>query len=208
MNADRIQTVYNERADRYDATVGRAENLMLGDFRQQFGALLSGRSLEIGVGSGLNLPYYTDAVTHAVGADLSTGMMDIAHERGRTLGQPIALVQADAERLPFPDAAFDTVAVSLVLCTIPDPERALREMMRVCVSDGRIVLLEHVLSPHALVALLERLLTPLQSRAIGCHFDRKTIDTARRVGMDVESEQSRRLGIFRLVVARPAPVSP
>jgi ubiquinone/menaquinone biosynthesis C-methylase UbiE len=203
MNASRIRSIYDARARRYDRTVGLAENLMLGDFRQRFGALMTGRTLEIGVGSGLNLPHYTPAVAACVGLDLSAGMLAVAQERAASLGLPIRLVQGDAERLPFADSAFDTVGVSLALCTVPDPARALREMSRVCRPDGRIVLLEHVLSPHLPVAALERLLTPLQVRTIGCHLDRETIETARREGLRVESEEARRLGVFRLAVARP-----
>ena len=205
MQLSRIREVYDERARRYDATVGRAENLMLGDFRRQFGALMAGRALEVGVGSGLNLPYYTAAVRSCTGLDVSAGMLTVAGERAATLRLPMTLVQGDAQRLPFQDGAFDTVGVSLALCTVPDPERALRELSRVCAVEGSIVLLEHVLSPHWPVAVLERAMTPLQARAIGCHLDRETIDLARRVGLRIESEQARRLGVFRLAVARPAP---
>lgn len=203
MNIKGIRRTYDDRARRYDATVGRAENLMLGDFRRQFGALMVGETLEIGVGSGLNLPWYTASVRWCAGLDLSTGMMDVARERAARLGLPMRFVQGDAQQLPFPDGAFDTVGVSLALCTVPNPEQALREMARVCRPAGRIVLLEHVLSPYWPVSLLERAMTPLQSRAIGCHFDRETIETARRAGLQIESEQTRRLGVFRLAVARP-----
>jgi ubiquinone/menaquinone biosynthesis C-methylase UbiE len=207
MNVSRIREVYDERARRYDATVGRAENLMLGDFRRRFGAMMTGDTLEIGVGSGLNLPYYpAPAAIHTHTAmDLSTGMMDVARERAAVSGLPVRFVHGDAQRLPFRDHTFDTVGVSLVLCTVPDPARALREMRRVCKPEGKIVLLEHVLSHHWPVALIERVMTPLQARAIGCHLDRETIETARRAGLRIESEQVRRLGIFRLAVARPGP---
>ena len=96
-----------------------------------------------------------------------------------------------------------TVAISLALCTIPHPDAALREMARVCRLDGRIVLLEHVLSPWFPVATAERLLSPLQERAMGCHLDRDTIGLARSLGFTIEEEQQRILGVFRLVVATP-----
>ena len=72
-------------------------------------------------------PFYSPAVTRAVGVDLSWEMLQHAGERALHLGIPVALVQADAEALPFPDASFDTVAISLALCTIPDPVKALLE---------------------------------------------------------------------------------
>ncbi|MFM9105471.1 MAG: class I SAM-dependent methyltransferase [Chloroflexota bacterium] len=203
MRLDRIRRVYDERARRYDATIGRAEAMMLGDFRRQFGALMTGATLEVGVGSGLNLPHYPAGAGPHAAIDLSAGMLEVARERAATLGLAVLFAQGDAQRLPFPDATFDTVGVSLALCTIPDPERALREMRRVCRPAGKVVLLEHVLSPLWPVALLERAMTPLQARAIGCHLDRKTLETARAAGLRIESEQSRRLGVFRLAVARP-----
>lgn len=202
-NADRIRGIYDRRAGEYDASVGRAEGVLLGDFRRRFGRLLAGEVLEVGVGSGLNLPHYGDGVTRAVGIDLSAGMLRVARRRAADLAMPVVLVQADATRLPLPDAAFDTVAIALALCTVPDPGAALREAARVCRPGGRVVLLEHVLSPAAPVALLQRLVSPLQERAIGCCLTRRTIDEARALGFAVESEETRLFGVFRLVVTRP-----
>ncbi|MGH2559543.1 MAG: class I SAM-dependent methyltransferase [Thermomicrobiales bacterium] len=203
MKRRHLQATYDEHASTYDSSVGRGERLFLGDFRQRFGAELRGETLEVAVGSGLNLPYYTDAMTRAVAVDLSQGMIGIATERARTLGRQIDFAQMDAQRLAFPDNSFDTVAISLSLCTVPDPVAALQEMARVCRPEGRIVLLEHVLSPVPPVAWLERLLSPLQERYIGCHLNRRTIETARSMGFHVESERRRVAGVFRLVVARP-----
>jgi hypothetical protein len=76
-------------------------------------------------------------------------------------------------------------------------------MARVCRPEGRVVLLEHVLSPVWPVAALERLWSPFQERAIGCHLTRRTIETAGELGFAIESERSRFCGVFRLVVARP-----
>jgi ubiquinone/menaquinone biosynthesis C-methylase UbiE len=200
---DRIRRIYDERAATYDRSLGLAERMVLGDLRREFGALLQGQSLEVGIGSGLNLPFYTAAVTHATGVDLSLGMLRQARRRAVALGLDVALAQANAEALPFPDASFDTVAISLALCTIPRPASALRELARVCRPHGRIVLLEHVLSPLRPVALALRALSPLQERAMGCHLDRETLDTARGLGFQIASERQRLFGVFRLVVARP-----
>ena len=200
---DRIRTIYDRKAASYDCAVGRSERLMLGDLRRRFGAELRGRTLEVAIGSGLNLPYYTGAATRTVGIDLSAGMLEQARSRAAELGRALDLLQMDAQRLAFRDGSFDTVAISLSLCTGPDPAAALREMARVCRPEGKIVLLEHVLSPVWLVAILERLLAPLQERYIGCHLDRQTFDLAKQLGFSVESEQERLAGVFRLAVARP-----
>src|SRR3954447_4849985 len=113
---ERIRRLYDDRAATYDRSLGIGDRLLLGRFRQAFGALLAGETIEVGIGSGLNIPFYSPAVTRAVGADLSPEMLRHAHERAAHHCIPFTLVRADAETLPFPDAAFDTVAISLALC--------------------------------------------------------------------------------------------
>ncbi len=200
---ERIRRLYDDRAATYDRSVGIVERLLLGRFRQAYGALLSGEILEVGVGSGLNIHFYSPDVTRAVGVDLSREMMRYAQERASHLGIPFALVQADAEALPFPDATFDTVAISLALCTIPDPVKALLELGRVCRARGRIVMLEHVRSTARPLAAMQRALSPLNERAIGCHLDRDTFGLARSLGFSIDETQSRLFDSVRLVVARP-----
>jgi ubiquinone/menaquinone biosynthesis C-methylase UbiE len=200
---ERIRRLYDDRAATYDRSVGFAERLLLGRFRQAYGALLSGETIEVGVGSGLNIPFYLAAVTRGVGVDLSREMLRHARDRTSHLGIPFALVQADAESLPFPDATFDTVAISLALCTIPDPVKALLELGRVCRPNGRIVMLEHVRSTARPLAAMQRLLSPLNERAIGCHLDRDTFGLARSLGFSIDDAQTRLFDAVRLVVARP-----
>jgi ubiquinone/menaquinone biosynthesis C-methylase UbiE len=200
---ERIRRLYDERAATYDRSLGIGERLLLGRFRHAYGALLRGETIEVGVGSGLNIPFYSPAVTSVVGVDLSIEMLRLAQERASHLGIPVALVQADAESLPFPDAAFDTVAISLALCTIPDPVKALRELGRVCRPRGRIVMLEHVRSTARPLAALQRALSPLNERAIGCHLDRDTFDLARSLGFSIDETESRFFNSVQLVVARP-----
>src|SRR5215213_7728717 len=130
---ERIRRLYDDRAATYDRSLG--------------------------IGSGLNIPFYSAAVTRAVGVDLSQEMLRHAAERAADLGIPFALVQADAEALPFPDAAFDTVAISLALCTIPDPVKTLQELARICRPRGRIVMLEHVRSTVRPLAAVQRALS-------------------------------------------------
>ncbi len=200
---ERIRRLYDDRAATYDRSIGFAERLLLGRFRHAYGALLRGETIEVGIGTGLNVPFYSAAVTRAVGVDLSLEMLRLASERAAHLSIPFALVQADAEALPFPDAAFDTVAISLALCTIPDPIKALRELGRICRPRGRIVMLEHVRSTARPLAALQRALSSLNERAIGCHLDRDTIDLARSLGLSIDETQRRLFDSVQLVVARP-----
>jgi len=200
---ERIRRLYDDRAATYDRSLGIAERIMLGQLRQAYGALLRGETLEVGVGSGLNIPFYSPDVTRAVGVDLSEEMLRYARERASQLDIPFTLVRADAEALPFPDASFDTVAISLALCTIPDPAKALLELGRVCRPGGRIVMLEHVRSTARPLAALQRVLSPLNERAIGCHLDRDTFGLVRSLGFLIDETHSRLFDSVRLVVARP-----
>jgi ubiquinone/menaquinone biosynthesis C-methylase UbiE len=200
---ERIRRLYDDRAATYDRSLGIVERIMLGRFRQAYGALLRGETIEVGVGSGLNIPFYSPDVTRLVGVDLSEEMLRHAHERAENLGIPFTLVQANAEALPFPDATFDTVAISLALCTIPDPAKALLELGRVCRPGGRIVMLEHVRSTARPLAALQRVLSPFNERAVGCHLDRDTFGLARSLGFSIDETQSRLFDAVQLVVAHP-----
>ena len=200
---ERIRRLYDDRAATYDRLFGIVERVLLGSFRETYGALLQGETIEVGVGSGLNIPYYSPDVTRVVGVDLSREMLLLAGKRAASLHGPFALVQSDAAALPFTDASFDTVAISLALCTIPNPRTALLELARVCRSSGRIVMLEHVRSTARPVAALQHLLSPLNERAAGCHLDRDTFGLARSLGFSFDETQSRLFAAVRLAVGRP-----
>jgi ubiquinone/menaquinone biosynthesis C-methylase UbiE len=205
----RVAAIYDRLAPDYDRMEGAVERTLMGrSMRAALGAELRGSVLEVAIGSGRNLPFYSEAVTSVVGVDLSAGMLAEARRAGVEAGRPVTLARMDAEGLAFPAATFDTVVTSLSLCTVADPARALREMARVCKPDGRIVLLEHVRSPVPPLAWLQRLLAPLQVRAMGCHLDRETIALVRDLGFTVLSERRRFFGVFRLVVARPPRSAP
>jgi ubiquinone/menaquinone biosynthesis C-methylase UbiE len=205
MKTEQIQDVYDQHAPTYDRSSRLTERLVVDALRQEFGQQMRGTTLEIAIGSGLSLPYYSPDVTRAVGIDLSAGMLAEARKRARSLGREIELIQMDAERLAFPDNAFDTAGISLALCTVPRPEVALAEIARVCKPDGTALFLEHVRSPHWPVYAVERMISPSQERSVGCSWVRDTVGSIRQAGFQVRSDQSRLLGIFRLVVATPPP---
>ena len=205
----RIARIYDSRAAHWDEREIRAENAFVGDgFRDGVATELHGDVLEVGVGVGETLrrlrSHGSSGVTSYTGVDISTGMLGQASRYKAAMPFPVALHQANAESLAmFGDGTFDTVTGSLVLCTVPDQEAALREMARVAKPDGKIVLLEHVLSPNPLVKPVMRIAAPLQVRAMGCHIDRRTDQTIRKLGFRIEQDRSRVFGIFHLIVARP-----
>jgi SAM-dependent methyltransferase len=134
--------------------------------------LARGRVLEIGIGTGRNLEYYDETkIAKIVGLDLE--LHRLAQKRLRRRGVSVELVAMTAERIPFPEASFDTVLSTYSLCTIPDPEAALREIRRVLAPDGLFIFCEHGLSPDASVRRWQDRLTPLWSRFTGgCHLNR------------------------------------
>jgi ubiquinone/menaquinone biosynthesis C-methylase UbiE len=203
---DRVATIYDDIAPTWDQRQGLVERRFMGQaMRVALANALQGEVLDVGVGTGptLRLAAGNRNITSFTGIDLSEGMLEQARRASPQPAVPVTLRTMNAEQLDFPDATFDTVTTSLTLCTVPDPARALSEMARVCREDGRIVLLEHVRAPNRVIAWLQRKLTPLQVRMLGCHFDRPTDKLVRDLGFQVEREATRFFGIFRLIVAHP-----
>lgn len=144
-----------------------------------------GRVLEIGIGAGANLPHYGRDVTEIVGIEPDAAMLDRARNTaaGLSLAAPLTLAVGDAQALDFPDESFDTVLMCLVLCTIPDPLKALQEARRVLKPGGQVIFLEHVRSPDAAVARWQDRLTPAwKVLGCGCHLNRDTAATFKEAG--------------------------
>ena len=134
----------------------------------------TGRVLEIGIGTGLNLAFYDRAkVERLVGIDPATEMHALARKRSQRLGLPVELLQLSAEELPVQSGSFDTVICTYTLCSVSSPDQALREMRRVLRPGGKLLFAEHGLAPDAPVAKWQARLEPYWSRiAGGCHLTR------------------------------------
>jgi len=133
-----------------------------------------GRVLELGIGSGLNLPFYdASRVERIYGVDPAVGMHRLARKRAARIGIPVETVPLVVEQIGADDNSFDTVVVTFTLCTIPDPVSALREVHRVLRPAGEVLFCEHGLAPDAGVRRWQERLTPLwMPLAGGCHLDR------------------------------------
>jgi len=154
------------------------------------------------VGTGRNLPFYPSGC-QLWGVDLSPEMLGRARERARRLGRKVEFREMDLENLDFPDDSFDTVVSSFVLCTTPDPVRALREISRVCRPEGEMLLLEHGLSSCRFLSRLQRWARPAHLRRFACHLDREAEELARRAGLEVREARRWGWGIIRFLVAGP-----
>ena len=134
---------------------------------------LSGEVLEVGFGSGLNMPYYPPAVQRVRAVDPSAVARKLAAERVAASTVPVEYIGVDAQALPLEDASVDYVVSVLTLCTIPAVDRALAEIRRVLRPAGAFHFMEHGLSPEETVARWQHRLTPLQRRVFGgCHLSR------------------------------------
>lgn len=151
-------------------------------------AEVRGDTLEVGIGTGLNLPHYPDGLTHLTAVDSNPGMLRQLERKLPDSRIQVDFRQASVADLPFPDDQFDTVVSTHVLCSVVDRAAALREIIRVLKPDGRFVFLEHGLSPDPSVANWQKRLNGIQKRfAVGCLLDVPVKDELQAAGFAFES---------------------
>jgi ubiquinone/menaquinone biosynthesis C-methylase UbiE len=143
-------------------------------FRQRVVGAAEGRVLEVGAGSGLNLPLYGPGVSSVLALDASSELLAMARERAAATSVPVEFLEASAEAIPIDNSSIDTVVTTWTLCTIADAQRALAEARRVLKPGGALLFVEHGRAPEADVARWQDRLDPLWSRmAGGCHLNRR-----------------------------------
>jgi len=157
---DFVEGVYDKLAKVYDLTFGPALHPGRLQAIQRMDIQPGERVLEVGVGTGINLSLYPKHCT-VTGIDFSSSMLEIARERAaRKEIRNMRLLQMDAGDLKFADGSFDIVYAPYLISVVPDPVKVAQEMHRVCRSGGRIIFLNHFLSPNALLSRVERLISP------------------------------------------------
>ena len=173
--------------------------------RQKLWSLVQGpRVLEVGVGTGKNMPLWPHAV-EMTAIDLTPGMLAIARQRAAALNLKADLRLGDVQALEFPDASFDTAVATCVFCSVPDPVLGLRELKRVVRPGGQLVLLEHMRSPHQVVGKAMDVLNPLVVRVMGANINRRTVENVQAAGWSIEQADEGLGGIIKLIVARSSP---
>jgi ubiquinone/menaquinone biosynthesis C-methylase UbiE len=198
---ERVRQIQDKGAPGYDRQMRFFDKVLFAGGREWACSHASGEILEIAVGTGRNLPHYPPDA-RLTGIEFSPEMLEIAHRRVEELGRKADLRLGDAQALEFDDESFDTVIITLALCTIPDDRKATSEARRVLRPGGRLVLLEHVRSPVLAVRAVQRALDPLAVRFEADHLVRDPLDYLADEGFEIESVLRSKWGIVERVLAR------
>ena len=193
---------YDKIARLYDAVIDR---LIPNDWREKATRYAYGNVLEVGVGTGLNLPFYTDSCLNILGIDVSFGMLELAKEKANLSKIPVELKEMDIQNTSLESCTFDSVLSSFVLCTVPDSERGLSECQRILKPGGRLILLEHMSSRKPLLKYLMNFFNPLTVMLLGDHITRETNILVTKTGFIIREEINLLSDVVRLIVAeKPA----
>lgn len=163
----------------------RQRNLIA--YRRRVISAADGRVLEIGIGSGLNLPLYSGNTKQVIGLDPSLRLLQMASRARATALRPVELLEGSAEAIPLEDKSIDTVVTTWTLCSIPDAAKALAEMRRVLRPSGQLLFVEHGRSPDAGVRRWQDRLTPIWKRiGGGCHLNREIAELIGNAGFRMD----------------------
>lgn len=203
----RTRARYDRNARRYDLLTRGGERMLTPGRAELWQRVRGPRVLEVGVGTGKSMPYYPAEMT-ITAIDFSPRMLDQARMHAVHEHIDVDLHEADVQALPFPDASFDSAIATCVFCSVPDPVLGLRELRRVLVPGGQLLLLEHVLSHRPLLGRIMELLNPLVVRMMGANINRETVENVRRAGFTGVQAEDRWLDIVKQIEAwAPAPAS-
>lgn len=200
MNSDKVRRKYDRIARVYDVLESPMEGLSFAGLRRDLLSRVRGRILEVGVGTGKNLPYYPAGVD-LTGIDVSPRMLERAEAKARALGIRPVLRVMDVERMDFPGETFDTCVSTFVFCSVLHPREGLGEIRRVLKRGGRALFLEHVRSGNSLAGTVMDLMDPLISALVGPHVNRRTVELIRDAGFEILSNEDAGAGIIRKVTA-------
>jgi ubiquinone/menaquinone biosynthesis C-methylase UbiE/predicted ester cyclase len=198
---ERVRRIQDKHAGNYDRQMNFFDRVLFAGGREWACSRAEGEVLEIAVGTGRNLSHYPPEV-RLTAIEFSPEMLGIARDRAKEIGREVDLHEGDAQALEFSDESFDTVVITLALCTIPDDRKAVQETKRVLRPGGKLVLLEHVRSPLLLVRAVQRLIEPLAIRFEADHLTREPLDYLADEGFRVESSERSRIGIVERIIAR------
>ena len=182
----------------YDRISESEERAFLGRLRADIVGLAAGTVIEVGAGTGRNLPHYrASAIRELKAVEPDPYMRRRAEPRRVAVGFPVELIEATAEELPFPSNSADCIVATLVMCSVDRPAQAVREFSRVLKPGGRLLFIEHIRSDLPRRARLQDWVTPLWRHvAANCHPNRPTLAAFRDAGFDVQEKERVAAGLF------------
>ncbi len=160
----------------------------------------TGDTLEVAIGTGLNLPHYPVELP-LTGLDLSPEMLELARSRARELGRMVELKEGDAQELPFPDSCFDSVVCTYSLCNVPDVARAISEMKRVLKPGAQLILLDHIRSSVRPIFWFQRLVEAVTLRTEGEYMTRRPSIQVEAAGLEIQTRDRLRAGVVERLAA-------
>jgi len=184
VGAQKVRQRFDRIAWVYDLLEAPMEMMGARRWRGPLLSTVKGRVLEVGIGTGKNLPYYPQGI-ELTGIDISPLMLDKARRRAETLNRRVALQVQDVEAMSFVSESFDYVVSTFVFCSVPNPVAGLREVKRVLKRSGTALFLEHVRSENPLLGFLMDLLNPLVRGIIGPNINRRTVENIRSAGLEI-----------------------
>lgn len=206
---DKIQKRYNRIAPIYDSLERILEKSKMGSWREKLWQRVNkniphckGKLLEAGVGTGKNIQYYPDDI-EIYAIDFSRKMLAEAHKKTVGLGKDIHLIKMDIQDLSFPDNYFDIIVTSCVFCSVPDPVEGLKELKRVCKSDGKIIMLEHLRTKNEPLGKLMDLFNWVSLYTWGANINRKTIENINKADLKIVEVNDLFFDIVKEIVLKP-----
>lgn len=196
----KVRRVWDQAASTYDRQIGFLERVWFTGAREWLGARARGRVLEVAVGTGRNLPFYAGDVELS-GIELSPAMLAVARRRAADGPLKADLREGDAEHLPYPAGAFDTVVCAISLCTIPHPAAAIAEMHRVLAPGGRLLLVDHIGSSWPPIRAAQWLIERITIRSAGEHFTRRQLPLVEAAGFRVVETERLKAGTIERIHA-------
>ena len=202
----KVKRSWAKRAEKYDKSIGFFERRVFGSEQRGWAcSKAQGDTLEVAVGTGLNLPLYDQGV-RVTGIDLSPEMLAIARDRLAGTAADIELKEGNAHALPFPDESFDSIVCTYSLCNIPDPYRAVGEMKRVLRPGGKLILVDHIRSSSKPFFWFQKAIEFISARSEGEHMTRRPLEHVEAHGYEVIERDRMGPGavVERLVAIKPA----
>ena len=199
---DTTKKRYNRIANIFDLMEKPVEMLSFRHWRRKLLSDMKGRVLEVGVGTGKNIPYYPQGVK-VTAVDISEKMLWNAQRKAAHAERNVQFALMDAQYLAFKNETFDTIVATFVFCSVPDAIKGLKELKRVIKKGGKVLLLEHVKSKHRAMGKLMDILNPLVVKMTGFNINRDTVTNIKNAGFSVLLENNLYGDVFKELLAIP-----